>query len=388
MTTTTTAPGPTTAEDVLAGVDRLAPAIAARAPEIEAARRLPADLLADLAAAGCFRLVRPPSHGGLGADLSDALRVSEALARADGSVGWTVTIGATSWCDLAGLPRATFDAVFGGDADPVIAGVFSPSGTATPEGDGRFRVDGRWAFASGCEHATWLYANTIEAGDGPRMRTVLLAPEDVEIQDTWDALGLRGTGSHHFVADGVVLPAERTFLTFEGPPAVDVPVVRLPPPALYALLLSAVALGVAQGALDDVLAVAGERVPLLADRAMSGDPTFHHDLATADARLRAARALLYADAGAAWRSAQAGAPLAPEERARVRATAAWATATAVAVVDTAHHHGGGGAVYASSPLARRLRDAHAMAQHFLVRPDTFTTAGAVLSGMEVDLSIF
>ena len=75
---------------------------------------MPRDLLDDLVAAGCFRLLLPRSHGGVGADLPAAMRVIETLARADASVGWTVMIGATSWCDLAGLPRSTFDALFAG----------------------------------------------------------------------------------------------------------------------------------------------------------------------------------------------------------------------------------------------------------------------------------
>ena len=64
------------------------------------------------------------------------------------------------------------------------------------------------------------------------------------------------------------------------------------------------------------------------------------------------------------------------------------TSTAATVVDAAHHAGGGGTVYLDSPLQRRLRDIHAVTQHFLVRPDTLTTAGAVLSDQVTDLTIF
>ena len=95
----------TTAVDVLEAVESMAPAIASRAAEIEAARRLPADLLDELKRAGAFRLTRPASHGGIGADLPSAMRVFEALARADASVGWTVMIGGASWPDLAGRER-------------------------------------------------------------------------------------------------------------------------------------------------------------------------------------------------------------------------------------------------------------------------------------------
>jgi alkylation response protein AidB-like acyl-CoA dehydrogenase len=77
-----------------------------------------------------------------------------------------------------------------------------------------------------------------------------------------------------------------------------------------------------------------------------------------------------------------------EDRARVRATAVWATERAVSVVDTAYRAGGGSSLYLDNPLQRRLRDIHALTQHFIVRPDTMTTAGAILAGNEPELMIF
>ena len=110
---------------VLGRVEALTQEIADRAAEIEAARRLPSDLLADLSAAGCFRMLLPESHGGLGADLSTTMQVFETLSRADASVGWTVAIGAGGWIDLVGLPRATFDALYANGPDVIIAGAIT-----------------------------------------------------------------------------------------------------------------------------------------------------------------------------------------------------------------------------------------------------------------------
>jgi alkylation response protein AidB-like acyl-CoA dehydrogenase len=66
----------------------------------------------------------------------------------------------------------------------------------------------------------------------------------------------------------------------------------------------------------------------------------------------------------------------------------WATGQAVEVVTTAYRAGGGSSLYADSPLQRRLRDVNALAQHFLVKPATLATAGAVLAGQDVDLTVF
>ena len=175
-----------TPADVLAAVQALAGQIRERSGEIEEGRRVPRDLLDLLVHNGCCRLLLPASHGGIGAELTEAMRVFEALARADASVGWTVMIGGSGWFDLVGLPRRSFDTLFGNRTDVLFAGAFNPTGRIEPADPG-YRVSGRWAFASGCEHADWLFANCIEGfADGmPLLRCVVLAPDQVAIEDTW-----------------------------------------------------------------------------------------------------------------------------------------------------------------------------------------------------------
>jgi alkylation response protein AidB-like acyl-CoA dehydrogenase len=377
------------ASDVLDGARALAPAIAARSAEIEAGRRIPRDLLDDLAGAGVFRILRPMSHGGVGADLPEAMRVFETLARADASVGWNAMIGAGSWCDLAALPRATFDELFGGAPGVITAGVFNPTGSIGPAPVG-YRVSGRWSFASGCQHADWIYGNCVEAVDDgvPRLRIAVFPADQVVIEDTWAVSGLSGTGSHHFHVDSVTVPAERTLAPLADPPCLDVPVVRVPVPALLALAIAGVAVGCARGALDDITAVAADKVPLLAGAPLASSPTFQLELATADTGLRAARALIYDAAEEAWETAAAAEPFTLDLRARIRAAAAWAADRAATVAGAAYRAGGGGVIYAANPLQRRFRDINAVTQHFLVRRDTLTTAGAILAGRDVEIVIF
>ena len=374
-------------ETLLDAVRELAPAITKRAAEIEAARRLPPDLVESLTDAGFFRMLLPRSHGGMSLELPAAMRVLEALGQADGSVGWTVMIGAGTWCDLAGLPRASFDAIYA-DGPVRTGGAVSPSGTATAV-DGGYRIRGRWAFVSGCQHSAWLSANCMEDVDGePRLRMAILSADEVEIEDTWRAAGLCGTGSHHIAVHDVFVPAERTFVLFAGEPCVDEPLVRVPVPALVALVIGSVAIGIAEGALDDIHATAGTKTPLFASGTLAGNPLFQHELATADTRLRAARALLYEEAASTWATATAREEPTLEQRARVRAAGVWVTATAAEVVGFCYRAGGGGAVYLDNPLQRRLRDINTVTQHFVVRPDTLTTAGAILAGQGLELPIF
>jgi alkylation response protein AidB-like acyl-CoA dehydrogenase len=66
----------------------------------------------------------------------------------------------------------------------------------------------------------------------------------------------------------------------------------------------------------------------------------------------------------------------------------WVTERAADVVATAYRSGGGSSVYTDCPIQRRLRDVNALTQHFLVKRDTLTTAGAILAGQDVQVMVF
>ena len=135
-------------------------------------------------------------------------------------------IGSTAWCDLTGLPRAAFDDLFEGGDDVVFAGAFNPTGSIVAA-DGNYRVTGRWSFASGCEHADWIYGNCIEGfADGmPQLRIAVFSPDQIVIEDTWNVVGLAGTGSHHFHVADLEIPPERTCVPMSEAPWLDDPIV-------------------------------------------------------------------------------------------------------------------------------------------------------------------
>jgi alkylation response protein AidB-like acyl-CoA dehydrogenase len=225
-------------------------------------------------------------------------------------------------------------------------------------------------------------------GGEPRLRTAVFAPEQIVIEDTWKVSGLRGTGSHHFRVDDAFVGADRTLLALADEPSIDAPVVRIPIVSFIGLAIASVALGTAHGALDDILAIATGKVPLLAHGPLAEDTVFHVQLATADTEFRAARALLHDVVGAAWDMAVAGEPFDDVQRARMRAAAVWVTQRAAVVEDAAYQAGGGSSLYDDCPLQRRLRDVHAITQHFVVKPGTLAAAGALLAGQELDIPVF
>jgi len=219
----------------------------------------------------------------------------------------------------------------------------------------------------------------------PPMRMMVVPASDVDILDTWHVSGLRGTGSHDFTISDVFVPDERTF-KIDDHSGIDAPVMRVPELSLSTLLFAAVAIGIAQGALDEITAIATAKVPAFAMAPLAANPLFRNHLGSADAELRAARALVYGEASAAWGTASDRAEFTLVQRARFRAATTWAVRAAASVVDVVYTEGGGSSIRDDNPLQRRLRDVHALTQHFAIKPDTFTLTGALLAGQDVDTS--
>lgn len=374
-------------------VAELAPRIAARAEEIEGARRLPADLAAELAAAGLFRMIVPRSLGGLEMPPAEVVATIEAVAAADASVGWCLMIAATTGLTSAYLPRAVAAEVF---ADPALitGGVFAPMGKAVVEGD-HYRVSGRWSWGSGTANCGWIVGGAMIVEDGalrllpngqPDHRMMMFPRAEVELIDSWHSAGLKGTGSGDFAVKDVLVPRERSVSLIVDRPVETGALYAFPAFGLLALGVAGVASGNARSALDEVkAALASKRAPG-SKRTAAERGAVQVEIAKAEANLRAARALLYASLADAWDRAQSTGAIDTATRADLRLAATHMTRTAAAVTRDAYDLGGGAALYLSNPLQRRFRDAHAMTQHLMVGPATYELTGRVLLGLETDAS--
>ena len=361
--------------------------IAARvAPEAERERRLPDELVEAMIDSGLFRLCLPRSLGGLEAHPSEMVDAVESLARADGAAGWCAAIGTTSGLLAAYLPADSAREVYQ-PPRVVSGGVFAPRGRAVPV-DGGYSVSGVWPFASGCRHCDWLMGGCFVEGASQPVPTLMLAPaREVEIHDTWHSMGLRGTGSHDMEMRDVFVPADRAASLVAHEPVADGPLYAFPVFGLLALAIGAVCLGIAGGALNDVVLLAGSRKPTGSSRTMAERPPVQAAVAELTASLGAARALLGEAISNAWESAQAGGVVPDAEKAGLRIAATHAASTGASVTGAAYRLAGGAAVYETrSPLPRRFRDAWTATQHMLVAPATNELAGRLLLGLPTDTS--
>jgi alkylation response protein AidB-like acyl-CoA dehydrogenase len=368
---------------LLAAIDELAPELAARASEIESARRIPADITDRLRHMGLFRTLLPRSHGGLELSVPEVLPLIEALSAADGSVGWVAMIGTASQMFCTRVPRQTFDRMFIDGADVLMVGVSTPAGRAEAV-DGGYRVSGRWPFASGCQNAQWIAGHfvvhkddaPVMSGGGPLTRFVALPAECWRIEETWQASGLTGSGSHHVVLDNVAVSETESFDLFHGPSCVPGPFAGAMTPFIGSFH-SAVATGIATGAIADLTAMAGSGCrQLFAAADLRDSPVFQHEFGRLGAELRAARALLEVQAESHWYRAIAGTLDDKTDFTQSLQGSAWIHATCTDVVSGCYTLGGSGVVLNASPLQRRLRDIHAARQHVFAQERFHARAGA------------
>jgi indole-3-acetate monooxygenase len=361
----------------------IAPTLTQRAAEMDQARRLPADLAQSLAKSGYFRMVLPADYQGLELPPVEMIQVLEALGTANASVAWCVMIGATTALNAAYLPDHHARAIWA-DPDLITGGVFAPKGKAVREGDA-YRVNGRWSWGSGSANCGWLVGGALVLGDGPpSARMMWFERDQVELIDTWHSMGMRGTGSGDLAVSDALVPIDRSVSLTDDKARIERPLYAFPAFGMLAMAIAGVALGNARGAIDDLIDMAGGKVPTGSRRVLAERASTQVDVARAEGQLRAARAYLLGSAEQAFANASQYGELSLEDRANLRIAATHAVRTSAEVTRTMHDLGGGTSVYETCPLSRRFRDAHVATQHIMVAPGSLELAGRALLGIEGD----
>jgi alkylation response protein AidB-like acyl-CoA dehydrogenase len=242
-------------------------------------------------------MLAPHSHGGLALSVPAAVPVVEALSAADSSASWVTMIAVTSHTFCTWLPRATYDRLFAHHPDVVVVGVGTPVGRADKI-DGGYRITGRWPFASGCQNAQWIVGHCVlyqdgkpmMSGDGPLTGFFMLPAECWRIEETWQASGLTASGSHYIVLEDFHAPDASAFDLMQGMSCVPGPSEAAVTPFL-GTFHAAVAVGIATGALADLVSLAGTcRRQLFAATTLQDSPVFQHEFGRSGAARRASAA--------------------------------------------------------------------------------------------------
>jgi 3-hydroxy-9,10-secoandrosta-1,3,5(10)-triene-9,17-dione monooxygenase len=378
---------------MIARAEALVPQLRDRASRTEELRRLPPETERDLHEAGLFRIVQPKRVGGSEFDYVALVDCAEAIGQADASVAWNLANLASHHWMLGMFDQRAQDVVWNKDANALIASSFIfPAGRARKV-EGGYVLRGSWPFSSGVDSCEWnMLASVVSSddeADGIEYRIFLLNRTDYRIIDTWNATGLRGTGSNDVEVDDAFVAAPMTLAVsdLDGGPT---PGGAVNPNALYALpvfslfpyVLSGVALGNAQACLDDYVGVARHRASTY-NRAKIGDlQSTQIKIAEASAKIDAARLIMRSTCIAAMNDARRGDVPDTAAKTRLRRDGAYSVNLCTEAVSLLFAASGARGLFTTGALQRQFRDAHAINSHLAFNFDAAgTNYGRVALGL-------
>ncbi|MFE8013902.1 acyl-CoA dehydrogenase family protein [Streptomyces antibioticus] len=380
------------AHEVVRRIEEVSAQLAATAGETESLGRLSDESVKLVRQAGVMRLLQPADFGGYAAHPRDFAEAVMAVARNCGSTGWVCGVGGVHPWEMALMDRRLQAEVWGSDPDTWIASPYAPQGIATPV-DGGYTLKGRWNFSSGTDHCDWIFLGALVGGPDGRpqepvkgLHVVLPRSDYTIVPDSWDVIGLSGTGSKDIVVDGAFVPEYRTIDSAdvaEGEKAAERAdrsdtVYRLPFWAMFPLGITSAVIGIAEGALAAHLDYQRERVTAMGVR-IKDDPYVLSAISEAAAEIAASRTQLLDGISRLYDKADAGQPVTFEDRAVVRRNQTRCAWRAVAAVDEIFARSGGNAVRRHNVMQRFWRDAHVGLQHAIHTPGSIYHATALTS---------
>lgn len=378
----------------LARVRALLPEIAASADAIEQTQRIPEPLLRKLVDAEMFRLFLPRSVGGREGHPLTYMRMAEAVAKIDASTAWN--LGQNNVCGIvaAYLAPEIARAIF---ADPRAILAWGP-----PEGptraiacEGGYRVSGRWFFASGGRHATWLgaYCPVYEADGTPRLgaagqpakRVFLFPAQAATWFDVWNVIGLRGTASDTFAVTDLFVPEGYSVIRDDNVENHEAGwLYCFTSRSLYPCGFASVALGVARTMLDEFVTLARQKTPRGFASPLGQNAAIQSGLGRAEAALSSSRTHLFQTMSETCEAVRRDHRVSLDQRMAIRLAATHAIHQARLAGEFAYEAAGASAIFAANPFERRFRDLHTVAQQVQGRASHFETVGQFLLGLETD----
>jgi indole-3-acetate monooxygenase len=365
---------------------RIGPIIREHNAEAERERRLSRPVLDALYETGLLRMFTPRSLGGFEANPITRALVVEEISGHDTAAGWTLE-NPLDWAYFcARLPDQGAEEIYGRGADILIAAQYGRPLNATST-EGGYRISGRAPFLSNCYDADWIASTAFVDGDQESEVMVYFPRENCAIVDTWDAMGMRGTGSNDISVTDVYVPKFRTFPMvpeFETGSHYKGPLYRFPLAGIAATGIPTVMLGAARKAIDEVTELALTKTPVASSGPLKERSSAQAKLAKAEAVLRSGRLLLYDALSEAWQTSVAGGTRSMKQRADLLLAMTHAMSGAVEAVELACSIAGTTAFRTSSPFERYFRDAQTLKHHAFAAESRYETVGKVYLAIAPD----
>ena len=357
----------------------LLPALRERAAKAHEDCMVPVETVAEMQAAGLFRVLQPKRYGGFEMDPETFYEIQMILAEACMSTAWIYGVIAVHNWQLGLFDPQAQDDVWKKDSSVLISSSYQPKAEVTPV-EGGYRIKGRWGFSSGVDHCQWAFlGGLIPSSDGhgaPEYRTFLVPRGDFEVLKVWDTMGLRGTGSHDVVVRDAFVPAYRTHKAKDGfavtSPGLKVnsaPLFKLPFGQIFVRAVSSSSIGALQGALDAFRDYASKRVSSNDFSRTSDDPVAQMIAADTAIAIDEMKLTLFRNFKVLSDKVKTGQPLDLEERIRFRYQSARVVDQCAKLISQMFYSCGAQGIYRDSPLVRTFLDIHTGRTHIANNPD-------------------
>ena len=379
-----------------ADLDTLLPALRARRDETRENRIVLPEIREMVRESGVARILQPPAYGGAGGPLRDVVDAVSEVGAACGSTGWAVVQYVVHPFMVAQWPREAQDEVWGDDPKNLVAGILIQSLGRYERARGGYRVSGRWPFVTGVDTCDWCIVSGYEEGRAGQHEShlhFLIRREEIEILDTWHALGLRGSGTNDVRLQEFFVPAHRA-LSMEvlrggespGGHWRETPLYLLPSYPIFGCGISSGAVGIALEMVAEYNEIARKKGSIMAEKGVATFASQHIRFAEAKAAVDCARQLLrFAGDEISAIVREEGRVPNLEERARCRALATYAGNTAMDAARAVWDLSGAASVYSKSSLGNLYTDMMVANQHFTQNKDVnYTTYGRILYGLDID----
>ncbi|SFL30036.1 acyl-CoA dehydrogenase family protein [Geodermatophilus ruber] len=325
---------------------------------------------------GAIGVFTPRELGGAEMTPRQAMDLFGTLSHADPSTGWvTMAMGLAT-----GLAGAFFekDAARELFATPRlgIAGQGTKPGRAVPVAGGH-RISGDWSFASGIKHCTHLHTAAQDVQTG-QTRFFIVPVEQVTFIENWDVLGLRGTGSIDYTLEDCFVPLDHSYPSLSTEPVTGGALYRIGIGNFASINHGGWVLGVGRRLLDELAAVVRAKAGL--PGAQTDTVAFAEHYARAEAKLRAAKALLYE----VWEEIEEALLRGGEIPLRLQTLNRVALHNAtfsVAEIAQFVYTSAGSDALRSGTIQRLFRDVHGGTQHVSSSPLIMQSAGLELAGL-------
>lgn len=355
--------------------------IASKSADQREARKMSKEVVDALKECGFFTMLLPKKWGGLERKPQEFFAEQVRIAEADMSTAWAGGIIAVHAFQLALMSEEAQREVYEADPNTLISSSYNPVGARAEMCEGGFMLHGRWGWSSGSDHCTWALLGGVIPGDG--YRTFLVPRNQYDIEDTWDVMGLQGTGSNDVViSDPIFVPDHRTHKQMDGFNCVndqDNPMYDLSWAQTFVRVVNSAAIGALKKAVK--VFVESKQGNSTTDMTkFAGDVETQERLAKVLNTIGELEAVMYHNfdkmEAASWKPTL-------EDRIMYRYQASIVIDKAIEAIDTLFEVAGGRSVFNGHPLQQLWHDIHIARCHVANNPTAFArNLGSVALGME------